>query len=482
MKTINDVFSRVIIVNLDRRPDRFHAVRAQLDALGIRAERFPAVDGQDHQVLDEWTDYAAGPLVTPPKDGRVVSNYRQFYLDYANETARIAFVEQQNRRKAIATPGAWGLLLSMGKVVERAVVEGWPSLLILEDDALFHKDTTELFDHMLAQLPVDWAILQLGAMQLHWEHDWITRHSDNLYKCNGSSIGAHAVGLRQEVLPALLKACRARTLPFDIGALHAVKRRYRHRCFTCLPNLVIQDGTDSEIGMSTMFFREARKEVNLYRWQIRDYGLNAMKEQESRHRKPIPATMNDRTTPLIRGPLGRLQAWLRGSRAAPASGSPRTLPPTPSSLASALLTPRVADRQRLDLREPPLVPFSRERSNVRVVMVLAIGIVGEELPRLLDMVAKTSREDDVVPIIVTDHADFVAFRESGLIFEYLPDESQQKAHAADLEWDLYQLRRLALLKRKWRPGNTIAFGATGTSLLRHWQASPFWEAEPKVAD
>jgi hypothetical protein len=113
-------------------------------------------------------------------------------------------------------------------------------------------------------------------------------------------------------------------------------------------------------------------------------------------------------------------------------------------------------------------------------MVLAVGIDGEDLPRLLDMVATTSHEDDVVPIVVTDHADFVAFRDHGLIFEYLPDETQQKAHATDLEWKLYILRRLALLRRKWRPGNTIAFGAAGASLLRRWQASPIWEIEPSV--
>jgi hypothetical protein len=90
------------------------------------------------------------------------------------------------------------------------------------------------------------------------------------------------------------------------------------------------------------------------------------------------------------------------------------------------------------------------------------------------MIDKTSRDDGVVPIVVTDCADFAAFRERGLIFEYLPDEEQQKAHAPELAWPLYELRRLALLRRKWRPANAIAFGARGASLLRQWQASPFW--------
>ena len=64
-------------------------------------------------------------------------------------------------------------------------------------------------------MPPDWAVLQLGAMQLHWEPDWISWCSDHLYRCNGSSIGAHAVGLRRETFRPLLEACARRELPFD---------------------------------------------------------------------------------------------------------------------------------------------------------------------------------------------------------------------------------------------------------------------------
>ncbi len=478
MKTVNEVFSKVLVVSLDRRPDRYRAVRAQLDLLGIRAERFPAVDGQDRKILDEWTLYAGQPLVDRPKKGRPVLDYRQFYLDYDSEVARVAFVEEQCRSKAIATPGAWGLLLSMTKVIETAVFQGWPSLLILEDDVLFHKDTTRLFGHMLAQLPANWAILQLGAMQLHWESDWVTWHSKDLYRCNGSSIGAHAVGLRREALPALLNACRSRTLPFDIGALHAVKRRYRDRAFTCFPNIVIQDGTDSEIASSTIFFREARKETNLYRWRISDYGLDAIRAQEKRLKKNGAAAKDDRSTRFTFDHLGRLRSWLHERRAALAF----RLSETPTRVSTPVVPPPTPPRNhgrgsgRSDI---PLVPFADQRPHARVVMVLVMGINGDDLPRLLDMVATKSREDDVVPIIVTDYVNFVVFRERGLIFEYLPDDEQRKAHAADLDWKLYELRRLTLLRRKWRPINTVAFGASGTRVLREWQASPLWEGGPK---
>jgi GR25 family glycosyltransferase involved in LPS biosynthesis len=467
MKTINDIFSKVVVINLDRRPDRYRSIRAQLDLLGIRADRFAAVDGRDCAVAAEWKRYAASPLTTPPTDRPPISSYRQFYLGDEDELARVAFVEQRDGKKAIATPGAWGLLLSMTKVIERALLEELPSLLLLEDDALFHKDTTALFDHVLGQLPADWVILQLGAMQLHWEPSWITWYSKNLYKCNGSSMAAHAVGLKREVLPMLLEACRRRDLPFDIGALHAVKRRYRDRNFTCFPNLVIQDATDTEIGMSTIFFREARREGNIYRWRISDYGLDALKAQADHRRRAKAPVAGRRAARFIAGPIRRAQAWLQDLRARPESRSlPAATAPGPP------VSPGLASSDRV---EAPLVPFFKDRPNVRVVMVLAVDVDVEQLPRLLELVAETTQKGDFVPVVVTDYADFIAFRNRGLIFEYIPAEARQQAFAADLEWSLYVLRRLAFLRHKWRPMNTIAFGGRAAKLLHEWQASPLWD-------
>jgi hypothetical protein len=312
-------------------------------------------------------------------------------------------------------------------------------------------------------------------MQLHWEPGWITWHSKNLYQCNGSSLAAHAVGLRQEVLPALLEACRKRDLPFDIGALHVIKRRYRDRSFTCFPNLVIQDAADSEIGMSSIFFREARKKTNVYRWHIRNYGLDAIRRQMNRDAQTAGPTGNDGVASLVLGPVRHLHARLRARRTGSTSRLPRESRTTASSPSKAA-PPAPVGGQGFTHREPRLVPFAGERPNARVVLVLAIDVAREELPRLLDMIDETSRQDDIVPVVVTDCAEFIAFRDRGLIFEYLPNEERQKTYAPELDWTLYELRRLALLRRKWRPVNAVAFGRRGASLLRQWQASPLWDA------
>jgi hypothetical protein len=172
----------------------------------------------------------------------------------------------------------------------------------------------------------------------------------------------------------------------------------------------------------------------------------------------------------LRGWFGSRRSILLSSRATPRSAA--------AAAAQTLGTPKGLQP---GTKDPPLVSFHMEQSKARPILVLAIGIKEEDMPRLLDMMVNKSREDGVVPIIVTDHSDLTAFRERELIFEFLPDEAQQKAHAPDLNWPLYRLRRLQLLRRKWRPINTIAFGPSGARLLREWQASPLWEGGPKAA-
>jgi hypothetical protein len=257
-----------------------------------------------------------------------------------------------------------------------------------------------------------------------------------------------------------------------------IKRRFKDRAFTCFPNIVIQDGTDSEIGSSAIFFREARKVPNLYRWEIDKYGLDAIRKQQTR---ATVAEMTSATTRNTFRPLARLHAWLRERQNLIVRAS-RAQAATASSMRSISAPRPSSDNQRPGRKDPPLVPFADQQSNVRVVIVLAVGIKADDLPRLLDMMVEKSKEEDIVPIILTDYDDFVSFREHGLIFEYLPPDKQRQTHAPDLDWKLYELRRLTLLRRKWRPINTIAFGASSAQLLREWQASPLWEGAPKAGN
>ena len=473
---INEVFERVVLVNLDRRPDRLANVSAQLQHLGITFERFPAVDGQDPEVSAEWLAYAQGEPARLPDGARPVTSWREFYLDYDSELARVAFFEAQ-RGRAISTAGAWGLLRSMTAVVERAVSEGWQSVLILEDDVLFHKDALALFDRCVSQLPTDWRILQLGAMQLHWESDWISWHSDNLYRCHGSSFAAHAYAVRAEVLPELLESCRTRDLPYDIGALHAIKRRHAADCFTLFPNMVIQDAADSEIGMSTMFLGEVRKADNIYRWHLPDYGLAALQRRAA---EAAPAAIVVSNVPAIPPPpaaaggarwramlarFGRQAAANRGPDAAGAAASRAPSAPARSGKGTTAAKPLGG--------QPPLKMRSLKKPKAHAIIALVVGLTGDELVGVLDLLRAQRARSDHEPILVTDCDACELFRARGLAFEYLPAPGLRTRLLPQLDWELYLLRRLALLRRKWQPVRIVAFGPAAAEMLVQWKGSPF---------
>jgi glycosyltransferase involved in cell wall biosynthesis len=275
VKRINDVFEKVIVLNLDRRTDRWARIAAQAKRHGIRVERFAAVDGQAEAVDGEWRAYAAQPLMRPRQSERVIKSSREFFLDYDSDAARVAYVERRHKKKAIQTPGAWAYLRSMIAILCKCIDDKLETVLVLDDDGAFHHRINDLFARIMVQAPADWKILQLGALQYHWEETWISWYSDNLYCCNGSSVGSHAVGMHCSVFELLREHSRRLDLPYDIGPLHAVKRAFPNQCLTMVPNLVIQGATASDISPYTVLQKEAGKKDNIYRWNLDDFDLPA---------------------------------------------------------------------------------------------------------------------------------------------------------------------------------------------------------------
>ena len=276
--TVNEFFDKVFVLNLDRRADRLHAVKTQLETLGIEFERVRAVDGKAKPHIDEWLAYSQRPLLEAPKSGRKVTRAKEFYLDHDGPVARTAYLEGKLNAKAIRTPGAWGYMKSYIGILERALHEGYGSILVLDDDAVFHRAFNSVFSAAVRELPEDWRIFQLGALQYDWGEDWITEHSQHLYRCNGSSVGSHATGIHRSVIPALLHQASRFDMPFDVGALSAVKRAFADKSFTVIPNLIIQGPSESDISSSDVQQDESRKRANVYRWVLDDYPIVAVSE------------------------------------------------------------------------------------------------------------------------------------------------------------------------------------------------------------
>ena len=278
--TVNEFFGKVYVMNLDRRTDRLAAIDRQMKGLGIKYERFSAVEGKAKPHVDEWLAYSQLPLVETPAGVRNLTRSKDFYQNYDSPVARIAFLERSLKAKAIRTPGAWGYLKSYIAILEKALHEGHESVLILDDDALFHRDFKSLFAAAVRELPEDWKIFQLGALQYEWHDDWISQFSRHLYLCNGSSVGSHATGIHRSALPALLHQAARFDMPLDVGALCQVKRAFAEKSFTVQPNLIIQDTSESDIASSEVQQSEGSKRANVYRWVLEDYPAVAAAGEE----------------------------------------------------------------------------------------------------------------------------------------------------------------------------------------------------------
>ena len=105
---VNEFFDKVVVINLDRRTDRMQKLVPQLKELGIKYERFSAVDGKKLDI---------DPIVA----------------------------------------GLRSHLQVMKQIAGQRV-------LILEDDAHFVEDFNEKFEKVMQTLPEDWDIFYLGAL------------------------------------------------------------------------------------------------------------------------------------------------------------------------------------------------------------------------------------------------------------------------------------------------------------------------------
>jgi GR25 family glycosyltransferase involved in LPS biosynthesis len=415
-------FDRVIVINLDRRPDRMSRVAAQLEALGIQYVRQPAIDGNQPAVKAEWLQYLQA-AAQPPDLQRQVRDWRDFYLGDRPHSSRVAFFEANRGPRAISTAGAWGLYLSMREAIGAALSDNVERLLILEDDVVFHRDTIDLWPIAKSELPDDWQILQLGAMQTHWEENWITWHSQHLYMCNGSSFAAHAIGLRRQAMAAIMNRARAPDLPFDIGPLTEAKRLFSNKCYTVYPNIAIQEGRDTDIGMSMIFDQERQKQDNVYRWTWTDYGSSVL--------RPVP------------------------NRAVKAKSD--TSAAGPAFLQPYGKTPGAAER-----------------------VIVVFGPKSDlEAERYVKMLGSLKAAGEVAPIVLIDDlAHIQALRKSELAFEYIAKpEGLAASLPAGRNVDLVIARRLAILRRKWLPRRIMALGDGAKERLALWRASPFEQAE-----
>jgi len=153
--TFNEVFEKVIVINLAKRPDRMAQIKAQLDAHKITFERFEAIDGQE-----------------------------------------------------LGITGVAACALSHRAVIEK--YKDCQSLFIFEDDAQLNSDFEQLWDKFIVNLPDDWQMVYLGCNKIDWQP--IAKGIARL----SAGIATHAYGAKQSVFDSMIDASK-RAEPIDLS-------------------------------------------------------------------------------------------------------------------------------------------------------------------------------------------------------------------------------------------------------------------------
>jgi hypothetical protein len=120
-----------------------------------------------------------------------------------------------------------------------------------------------------------------------------------------------------------------------------------------------------------------------------------------------------------------------------------------------------------------LLPWIKDGPPKPVLGVVVFGLCEAEIERVLGIVEPHCAERDLVPLLLTDNDAFQLFRGRRVLFEFLPARAEQERFAAELDWRLFTLRRLALIRRKWQPVRVIAFGRQAAEVVQRWLDSPF---------
>lgn len=198
MTPIEDFFGHVVVINLERRFDRWLHVMAEMKKLGITThQRFEAID--------------AG-------------------LDWGNN----------------------GCSASHRAVMDMIVTNGWPRCLVLEDDfeARF-PDTQERFARVVPEIPGAWDMLYLGGGYGSKPQGWQSRHlvrTGQMKTTSSYGVTLEAARILRDLVP--------------VGTSDSIDNLYAGfneagRCFCFEPRLFVQYENYSDLQKRIMSNRDS---------------------------------------------------------------------------------------------------------------------------------------------------------------------------------------------------------------------------------
>ncbi len=154
---------KIYVISLKRTPERFQNVKKQLDLLGIKCERFDAIDGYDLEFLNVKTKKILN------------NNLKKDFFHYTWSMKPVTYTVMFNNKKlmnitvknAHFSLGEIGCACSHREIWKEVISKNYSRVIVLEDDVIFEQDFKNKLINYINDLPMDWDIAFLGVGRRH---------------------------------------------------------------------------------------------------------------------------------------------------------------------------------------------------------------------------------------------------------------------------------------------------------------------------
>lgn len=221
---LNKYFDQIYVINLPKQLNRKVTIISQFEKLGIKYKFVDGINGLDPPYNKEWEKYKI-------------------------------------------EPGIWGYYMVMIKIFNDAINSGYKSILVFDDDVVFHNDFQYMTNTLESFLKKQWLTILLGASEFNWKYyDDTIISRDGFYNPKRTD-GSFAVCYNHLSYQYLLHQCIKFIGTYDSNALRSLYEKYPEKCFVLYPNLVISDVTKSSLREDKDIIESCHK----FRWNIDDY-------------------------------------------------------------------------------------------------------------------------------------------------------------------------------------------------------------------
>ena len=230
--TINDYFDKIFILNLKRRPDRKAKMIEKINKVGITNYEFvEAVDGLEEPVISIY---------------RHKSRFNGFF----------------------EVPGALGILLSMLKIIMISKNRNYNKILVLEDDAIFHKRFNDIFTAKQSSIP-DWKLLYFGTSMHNWRLKERNRRINSMgfFNSEGEITGCFGLGIHSSIFDELIFLIKNTNKALDTGPMKIINAKYQKQVVIFNPYLIICETDDSNLRESVSL----RETASVCNWNLSDF-------------------------------------------------------------------------------------------------------------------------------------------------------------------------------------------------------------------